>query len=234
MGGRTIKSWVMEELERQFSSENPYFREMIGNAYDFPAQMGQPIKVSSTWVETNTPPYVCFHVFDALGICAVPMFPLWRKTGNKHILLFTGDIRTLKRKEFFRYLISDGAILPTRGPYSPQVVAKVGCHEFGHAIGLGDLYGGWAPYGLCYRHAASITPEMPLHDIMRTHFCDADFFSPNDLEMALLAQEENAPQTHLITGPWFRGLGHVSKGVRLQNVDANAQIPRKKKRSQGS
>lgn len=230
VGGHTIKSLVMDELARQFSNQNPYFAEMIGNAFDFPEQMGQQIKVSSTWVETDTPPYVRFHVIDALGICAAPMFPVWRRTGNKYILLFTGDIRLAKRKEFRQYLFSSGTQMPERGIYRPEVVAKIGCHEFGHALGLGDLYGGWAPYGLCYRHAAAITPEMPRHDIMRTHFCDEDFFTPNDLEMALLAQQQNAPQTHFVTGPWFKGLGRISAAVRLQNIAPDARRPRRKRR----
>lgn len=198
--GKTVEDIVLGELKRQFSHDNPNFRELVGNEYDFPDRFGQRIKIASKFEVVARPPYVRFHFLPARGICAVPFFPLWRRRGSKHIFLFLGDVRV-------------------KEPYSALGLAKVAAHEFGHVLGIGDLYGGMAPYGLCYRQSAAVTAEMPLHDIMRRHFDERDFFTANDLEMALSAQEENAPQTHVPTGFWWKGLGKVSRAVRLQNVN---------------
>lgn len=191
--GRPIREIILRELSRQFSSENPFFAPFVANEWDFPERSGQIIKLSARF-ECGKGPCIHFHYIDAKGICCLPLFPFWRPWGTKHILLFQGDIRT-------------GAL------YTAHQLGKIACHEFGHAMGLGDLYGGFAPYGLCRRKPAAITAEMPANDLMRTHFRN-DWFTPNDLEMALLAQQEQAPQSHYPTGWWWKGLNHVSRAIR--------------------
>lgn len=195
-----IRDLVLNELNRQFSHQNPFLMNMTANTYDFPHKKGRRIKVACKLELVTHPPYVHYHVFSMRGISCYLQFPLWRRQFTKRrILLFTGDIRTKK-------------------DYSALQLSKVASHEFGHALGIGDLYPGLAPYGLCYRPAAAITKEMPANDIMRTHFKEHDFFTPNDLEMAWIAHRDNAPQTHTPTGFWYRGLNKVSEAVRLQNV----------------
>lgn len=193
--GQTLESIILDELALQFSHQNPYLTNMIGNDYDFPEFKDKRIKVASHFSVVTTPPYIHFHFMDVPGICSVPLFIFWRHQRNKHIFLFRSDIRT--KKEF-----------------SALNIGKIAAHEFGHALGINDLYAGWAPYALKYRPAAAITVEMPAHDIMRTHFIDKDFFTPNDLEMAWLAQNENAPQTHVPIG-FYKGLRHQSRAIRL-------------------
>lgn len=95
-------------------------------------------------------------------------------------------------------------------------------------MGIGDLYGGFAPYGPCYRPAAAVTAEMPACDIMRTHFRE-DWFTPNDLEMACLAFAQNAPQSHVRTGLW-KGLRRPSAAVRGERIDLARESARRQRR----
>ena len=206
-----MRESVLSELRRQFSAENPYFASLVGNALDFPEWEGRPIEVSFTLTEADRRPWVNFFLVPRLGVSCAAFFPLWRPWGSKKIFLFAGDIRT-------------------RYHYTPRQVGLVACHEFGHAMGLGDLYGGLAPYGLCYRPPAALTAEMPFNDLMRTSFRQ-EWFTPNDLEMALFAQRECAPQTHVPTGWWWKGLRKVSGAVRGKNVDPEeARCDRQRKR----
>lgn len=196
--GETLQSIILNELALQFSHQNPYLANMVGNDYDFPDFKDKRIKIAANFSVAETPPYVYFHFMDVPGICSVPLFIFWRHHKNKHIFLFRSDIRT--KKEF-----------------SALSIGKIAAHEFGHALGINDFYAGWAPYALTYRQAAAITPEMPANDIMRTHFTNKDFFTPNDLEMAWLAQNENAPQTHVPIG-FYKGLRKKSKAIRLDAI----------------
>ncbi len=193
--GQTLQSIILNELALQFSHQNPFLENMTGNAYDFPDFLGKRIKIAAKFSVVDSPPYVFFHFMEMPGVCSVPLFVFWRRRQNKHIFLFRSDIRT--KKEF-----------------SSLVIGKIAAHEFGHTLGINDLYGGMAPYAFTYRTAAPITSEMPRHDIMRTHFSTQDFFTPNDLEMAWLAQEENAPQTHVPLG-FYKGLRRKSAAIRL-------------------
>lgn len=202
LDGLSLKEHVLQELALQFSHQNPRLTNMVGNDYDFPQYKDKRIKIASKFQVVQKPPYVSFHYLDALGVCAVPMFVLWRWKQNKHIFMFRGDIRT---KRIF----------------TPLIFRKIAAHEFGHALGINDLYGGWAPYALAYRREAAVTAEMPLHDIMRTHFIEQDFFTPNDLEMAWMAQTQNAPQSHVRLG-WYRGFRRISQAIRLENVSPNS------------
>lgn len=208
--GVLMKDCVLSELQRQFSSENPYFAAMTGNALDFPERMGQPIEVRLTLLEEKSRPYIRFVLLPFRGVSCAAFFPLWRPWGSKTVLLFSGDVRT-------------------RHQYTPKQVGLVACHEFGHAMGIGDLYGGAAPYGLCWRAPAAFTAEFPPNDLMRTSFRN-DWFTPNDLEMALFAQKECAPQTHVPTGRWWKGLGHVSCAVRGKAVDPELTLRDRQRR----
>ena len=209
--GALLRQCILDELRRQFSADNPYFARMKGNALDFPEKEGEPISVEVSLLETNRRPYVRFVLLPVLGVSCAAFFPLWRPWGSKTLVVFAGDVRTRYR-------------------YSPHQAALVACHEFGHALGIGDLYGGAAPYGLCYRQPAAITAELPADDLMRSSFRN-EWFTPNDLEMALLAQRECAPQTHVPTGWWWKGLNRVSSAVRGESVDpAYTALVRKRAR----
>ncbi len=207
--GEPWAALVERELRRQFSGENPFLSSFAGTPLDFPERLGQPVAFSLELSVERRGPAVRFFLLPVRGISCSYGFPFWRRWGSKNILLFSGDIRTRLR-------------------YSPSQAAKVACHEFGHAMGIGDLYGGFAPYGPCYRPAAAVTAEMPACDIMRTHFRE-DWFTPNDLEMACLAFAQNAPQSHVRTGLW-KGLRRPSAAVRGERIDLARESARRQRR----
>lgn len=220
--GIPLKQRILDELHRQFSHENPFLQNMIGNDYDFPQYKGKRIKIAAKFEEVSEPPYVHFHYFDTPGICMVPMFVFWRLNQNKHVFLFSSDIRSVIKRGGVKAILSstdDKGKEKAPYRYSATTLAKLAAHEFGHTLGINDLYGGSAPYAFRYRPEAAVSSEMPQHDIMRTHFIEGDWYSPNDLEMAWMAQEKNAPQSHVALGCFYPGLKEKSEAVRLAGFD---------------
>ena len=191
--GEDAKTLIKDELTRQFSYENPYFRDWQGSDFDFPERKGQRIKLTFEIEETKKKPCVSFHLFDFSAVSCMLFFPQWRPEKNKHILMFTRDRRAkraLTSREF----------------------GMVACHEFGHAMGVNDLYRAFIKYALKTQQAAPVNPETPANDIMRTCY-RSDWFTPNDIEMAVYAAAERCPQTHEALR-LYRGLNRVSKAVR--------------------